>query len=533
MGSKSEIKIAGLYTALFLLGGVIHVVVDPWDFTSCVTQIYYSSLVLAWAVTIRYRIVNRPIRQLIVTTAVLFLLGMFFQMSRYRIFEYFPTVSRFCWYGYYIPILFAPVLFFFATLYLHLAEGEKPNRLWLLMLLPSVVFLALIMTNDLHQLLFAFSDATTGKNSTYTHGILFYVMYGWYTVVLVLAVSASIRQCRIPGIGKGLWLPLYFSAFSFISILSLFDLPKIAGTTVWLSIECLAMTILGMEEACIQLGLIPANSSYRMIASHANKPFMISDESGSPVYGAADAKEMFQRKESVQIHTKPIRGGTVSWAVDLTDLMALNRELEKATEGIESRNAYLQSENALKEEQSRLAARNALYNEIAGIVKPQLDTIEHRLEGDVDDSCLAKIVFLNAYIKRRSNMELLRSDLRSFPAEELAMAIRESCEYLKLCGVNAMLHITPQCELSADMQLFLYEAFEIVVEACLDTLRLLLVNITMHQDRPVLRMTLKASQIDTGRICTQIASLGGTVRAFAEDDEVTLTVKWQEGGARL
>lgn len=530
INSKKEIMVAMLFTAAFLLGGFIHVIMGPWDFTSCVAQIYYSSLVLIWAVTINYRIVNKKVRRLMLMTAALFMLAFFLQMCRYRIFETFVTACRYFWYGYYIPVVVVPVLFLFVVLHLHLQEDEKPKKRWLLMLIPAFLLILLVMTNDLHQLIFIFTTGTEGKTGTYTHGMLFYVIYVWVIAVLILALYLAIRQCRIPSIGKKLWMPLYFASFGILVVLSLFDMPRIADVSVWLFIECLAMIVIGMEEACIQLGMIPANSSYRTIARLANKPFIISDESGTPVYNAEAAQDMFQGKENVQIHTKPIKGGSVSWAVDLTDMMTLNREIEKVTESIESRNEYLQTENSLKEEQSRLTARNTLYNQITGIVSPQLDTIARLLEGADDDSNLAKIAFFNAYIKRRSNMELLKSDLKHVPTAELASAIRESCEYLKLCGVNALLHVTPECELSADTQLFLYETFETVVESCLDTLQLLLVNITMHKSQPVLRMTLKASAMDMDLIHKHLSSNGGNICTSAEADEVTITVTRQGGG---
>ncbi|MCQ2432595.1 MAG: hypothetical protein MJ175_08335 [Clostridia bacterium] len=475
MNSKKEILITILFTIAFLLGGPIHIVMNPWDFTHCITQIYYSSLVLAWAVTVHYRIVNKTVRHLMLLTAALFMLSFFFQMCRYRVFETFSVVCRYFWYGYYIPVILVPVLFLFVVLHLHLQEGEKPGWYWLFMLIPSLLLIFLVMTNDLHQLVFRFTDGTSGKTGTYTHGLPFYFLYIWLIGVLILSLCLAIRKCRIPSIGKKLWMPLYFAAYGILIVLSIFDIPKIGDTTIWLFQECLVMIIIGMEESCIQLGLIPANSSYRTIARLADKPFIISDKAGTPVYTADAAKEMFQRTDSVQIHTKPIKGGSVSWAVDLSGIMMLNREIEKTTEIIENRNEYLQTENALKEEKSRLTARNTLYNQIAGIVSPQLDKIGRLLDGEVNDAVLAKIAFYNAYIKRRSNMELMKSDLKHFPTEELASAIRESCEYLNLCGVNAMLHITPEWELSADTQLFLYEAFETVVEGVLDTLQFLLI----------------------------------------------------------
>lgn len=529
--SIKEIKVTILFTIVFLLGGLIHVITNPWDFTSCIAQIYYSSLVIIWAYTINYRIVNKKVRQLMLMEATLFILTIFLQMFRYRIFEKFVTASRFFWYSYYISVVLTPVIFLFVVLHLHLQEDEKPKRCWLLMMIPSIFFILLVMTNDLHQLIFKFDDEASGRYGTYSHGVLFYSIYVWVISMMVLSLYLAIRKCRIPSIGKKLWMPLYFASFGILFVLSMFDIPKIAGTSIWLFTECLAMIIIGVNESCIQLGLIPANSSYRMIASLADKPFIISDESGNPVYEAETAREIFQKNENIQIHTKHIKGGSVSWAVDLSDIIRLNNEIEKATESIESRNEYLKTENSLKEEQSRLNARNNLYNQIAGIVSPQLDKIENLLNDADNDRNLAKIAFFNAYIKRRSNMELLKSDLKHFPTEELASAIRESCEYLKLCGVYSMLNITPECELSADMQLFLYETFEDVAESCLDTLEFLLVNITMRGTQPVLRMAMKFSAIDTSILHKHISSKGGIAHFFTDSDEneMTITVIHQEG----
>ncbi len=528
---KKEISVTLLFTALFLIGGLIHVVMGPWDFTSCIAQIYYSTLVLIWAVTINYRIVNRKVRQLMLLTAALFMLAFFLQMCRYRIFEDFLTASRYFWYGYYITIISVPVLFLFVVLHLHLQENEKPKRGWFLMLIPSLALIILTMTNDLHQLIFVFISGTNGQSGTYSHGMLFYAIYVWVIGVLILSLVLAIKQCHIPSIGKKLWMPLYFAAFGILDVLSMFDIPKIAGVSVWIFIECLAMVIIGMEEACIQLGLIPANSSYQMIVNHSNKPFIISDGEGVPVYMTEAAKEMFQRDDNIQILQKPISGGNVSWAVDLTDINELNKKLKKTTASIESRNELLKTENSLKEEQARLTARNTLYNRITEIVSPQINSIESLLEDNIDDSGLAKIAFLNAYIKRRSNMELLKSDLMHFPTEELASAIRESCEYLKLCGVNAMLHVIPECELSADTQLFFYEAFQVVTENCLDKLKILLVNITMHSSLPLLRMTLKTSEIDIDSIKNKLSVNKQIIVSSTEDDvdEITITIAYPEG----
>ena len=198
-------------------------------------------------------------------------------------------------------------------------------------------------------------------------------------------------------------------------------------------------------------------------------------------------------------------------------------------------NFFVKTENSLKEEQSRLRARNTLYNRIAEIVSPQLDTIGQLLDENVDEKSLAKLAFLNAYIKRRSNMELLKEDKGHIPSEELASAIRESCEYLKLGGVDALLHITPAGELSAGTVLCLYEAFETVVEGCLDSLQYLLVNITMRSGLPVLRMTLQAEGADIDSLESSVALFdeGFLTTVQNDDGAITITVTKKEGGTSL
>lgn len=535
MNNKNELIAVGLFTGAFLLGGLIHVVAGPMDFTSCIAQIYYSALVLIWAVTVSYRIVNKRVRRLMLAGVGLFMLALFLQMCRYRVFEAFTTLCRWLWYGYYIPIVLVPVLFLFVVLHLHLQEDERPDRRWLLMLIPASLLILLVLTNDLHQLVFRFPgdpEGITGQNGTYTHRLPFYLFYVWFLAVLTLGVALAIKQCRLPNIVKKLWMPLYFAGFGILVVLSLFDSLTIQGVSLWLLVECLAMVVIGIEESCIQLGLIPANSSYQTVARLADKPFIISDREGRPVYASRTAQEMFRRKQNLQIYEKPIKGGRVSWAVDLTGLNELNRQLETANQSIQSRNEYLQTQNALKEEETRLATKNALYNQIAGSVRSQLDVIEVLQQGTADNSTLAKIAVLSAYIKRRSNMELLKADRESFPAEELASAIRESCEYLKLCGVNAVLNHVLDCQLEADTQIILYQSFEAVVEGCMDSLQLLLVNVTLENSRPMLRMTLSATSSHIGERMGGLLPRSVAVSLYREGDEgdLTITITRKEGG---
>ena len=104
----------------------------------------------------------------------------------------------------------------------------------------------------------------------------------------------------------------------------------------------------------------------------------------------------------------------------------LNRQIADASQQIETRNAYIAEENRIKQEQAELETRNRLYERVSSIVRPQIekiDTLINTPEG-CGDKELANIAVLQAYIKRRSNMELLAAS-GTLTAQELASAVAQ------------------------------------------------------------------------------------------------------------
>lgn len=57
-GKKTILYLA----AAFLLGGVLHVLLDGVDFTGCFMQIFYCILVLFWGLIAGRRIMDRRLR---------------------------------------------------------------------------------------------------------------------------------------------------------------------------------------------------------------------------------------------------------------------------------------------------------------------------------------------------------------------------------------------------------------------------------------------------------------------------------------
>ena len=143
----------------------------------------------------------------------------------------------------------------------------------------------------------------------------------------------------------------------------------------------------------------------------------------------------------------------------------LNRQLEDATQQMENRNAYLMEENRIKKERQEVETRSRLYENISRIVKPQFEQIADLLKDrdHCDEKQLARVCVLNAYIKRRSNMELL-AEGGELPSSELTSAIRESLEYVRLCGAETAMAGIGESDYPPEIIIDAYERIEDFIE---------------------------------------------------------------------
>jgi len=302
--------------------------------------------------------------------------------------------------------------------------------------------------------------------------------------------------------------------------------PRMNGITLWKDGQAFAFGILGFLESCIQIGLIPANRDYERLFALAELPAVILDREGAPVYRTAGARYPFPESGDARAQTHAIRGGSVVWLSDVAAVRALNERLAETIRQIEARNAYLAEENRTRQERAELETRSRLYDRISSIVRPQLDRIEARAGSAEDfEAQLPRIAVLCAYVKRRSNMELVASG--GLPLEELAAAIRESLENIRLCGADTALTTVGHGEYPAGMITAAYEHFEDIVEASMDSLSGMLVVLRAEEDRFTLRMMLQAGSIEyAARPHPKDAGFSRrlTVSTDSRDTLVTLTL---------
>ena len=518
-------------SVIFLVGGILHVLLRNVDFTDCFSQIFYGCVVLLWGMTISGRIINYKVRNIFY--GIIFFMEMYFilQICKYRLF----FNNRIVWAYYYIPMLIIPILLFFLSLFMNFQSYEKLDKRWLLSVVPGVFLLLMILTNHMHMLFLNIAGAGD-EIKLLDEGILYYIYWVYVAIMFVAASVILFSKCRLSISKRRIFiLALTFVMCIVILLLHATKLtPKIGGVELWNVGELFAFCIISIIEVCINIGLIQANTNYNTFFSELIIPAVINDSKGQVVYESANSAKFDAPSDDEYILTKPISGGSVSYIVNLSAVNALNREIEDVTEQIIVRNNYLKTQNDLKEERASVDARNKVYDRIAGIVSNQITKIDDILgdsEMDYSDR-FKKIAVYNAYIKRRSNMELLSESEKNFSVSEIVTAIAESAEYLKLNDIDVMCSNFVNGRISSDVAILTYEFFEEIAEIILEETKMMSVILKNKGEGLFLRIIINHTNltIDDNWKQKELTACGGVISITKSDEDTIVALSFEKGG---
>ena len=117
------------------------------------------SMLLAWCVSLHSRIVHVQVRKLMICVGVLLAFWLFVRHCKFEYtMSYHDTLGRYIWYSYYIPMVMVPLLGVFIVDYIGKPEGYRPPRWMNYLYIPAGLLILAVFTNDLHQLVFEFTE---------------------------------------------------------------------------------------------------------------------------------------------------------------------------------------------------------------------------------------------------------------------------------------------------------------------------------------------------------------------------------------
>ena len=537
---KNALKRMAFYYLLLAINILPNANIIPDNFpTRNFSEIYLLVLCVSLVLYYSHRIVKSGMLSFMMKSlSWIALLLILLRGIKYSAFSQVGVLARHTWYLYYVPMLLLPLFFFYISLLVSPKGNARFPKKWLWTLAITVIFIILVLTNDLHQLVFIFKPNFYNWDSDYSHGWLFYALTIWQLVLYFIAVIILIIKCRISSAKRNAWIILIPFAVGIVLIALLLTgkMPVINGAHIIEFPESLIFTIAVVLECCIQLGLIPTNTDYGKLFEKFSIAAQITDEKGASIYSSYLAKPLSEKQfalsdgarigEHTVLHKMKIPGGFGFWQDDMTELDRLNSELAEAKENLAQETELIRLRNELKEKETKTRQRTLVYDTIAKRTQTQSQAISHfaekaRLSDDIalKQDYKSRITLLGAYIKRYANLMLLSQENSVIEAGELALSVSEVMHYLNFCGVPGECINSADSTIDADTALEVFEAFEMLIETNYSSMKGAFANIS-EQDALIFKLTIENFKEDLSLDVAQCLSAKGVLVDCSQEDGV-------------
>lgn len=471
--------------AMFDIGGV---------YVSYIRAALYLLLFSLWGFSIDRRIIQTQALHCLRLTAALMLVWLVLRTLKYEVVTDL-TVARYIWYLYYLPLLFIPLLGVYIALSLGKSdEFRLTGRIGALAIIPSTLFL-LVITNDLHQQMFAFSSGVPGEpdNSSYTHGPVYFCCLGWMVICLFFSLILLLKKSRVPCVKKKKIIPFVIGCATVIyGILYLSGLPAVRR---WFGDMNVMFCLLyaAIYESCIRCRMIQSNTGYVELFEATTLAACIADRNGNIVLRSRAADEdmvcpqdglQIIRSNGIRISSAPISGGYAVWQDNVEPLTELRAKLSENKTKIKNKKEKLLEAYLIQKKLNELTEKNRIYDELETKYGKQIVRIGQLLkqcEGAEPveiQNLLKRILLLGTYIKRGANLYFLSLEYEFLPQQELRLTVDEAVGAMTVCGTEcSVVYHTTKPMLSSEV-VRLLDLLKLVAETTIPGLYSLFISVS-------------------------------------------------------
>ena len=139
-----------------------------------IRSIIYICLMSAWGISVRARIVQVQARRYLTGIAALIVLWLVLRSLKYGIFNENVDARRYLWYGYYISMIYMPLMAFLVAMSLGKSENYRLPRWTGALYIVAGLILLMVLTNDLHRFVFVFPNNVMSDRD-YSYGPGYYI----------------------------------------------------------------------------------------------------------------------------------------------------------------------------------------------------------------------------------------------------------------------------------------------------------------------------------------------------------------------
>lgn len=463
-------------------------------YVSYIRAALYLLLFSLWGFSIDRRIIQTQALHCLRLTAALMLVWLVLRTLKYEVVTDL-TVARYIWYLYYLPLLFIPLLGVYIALSLGKSDEYRlTGRIGALAIIPSTLFL-LVITNDLHQQMFAFSSGVPGEpdNSSYTHGPVYFCCLGWMVICLFFSLILLLKKSRVPCVKKKKIIPFVIGCATVIyGILYLLGLPAVRR---WFGDMNVMFCLLyaAIYESCIRCRMIQSNTGYVELFEATTLAACIADRNGNIVLRSRAADEdmvcpqdglQIIRSNGIRISSAPISGGYAVWQDNVEPLTELRAKLSENKTKIKNNKEKLLEAYLIQKKLNELTEKNRIYDELETKYGKQIVRIGQLLkqcEGAEPveiQNLLKRILLLGTYIKRGANLYFLSLEYEFLPQQELRLTVDEAVGAMTVCGTEcSVVYHTTKPMLSSEV-VRLLDLLKLVAETTIPGLYSLFISVS-------------------------------------------------------
>ena len=454
----------------------------------------YLLLFSLWGFSLDRRIIQTQALHCLRLTAALMLVWLILRTLKYE-FVTDLTVARYIWYLYYLPMLFIPLLGVYIALTLGKSEEYRlTEKAGFLVAVPGILFL-LVITNDLHQQVFAFNSGVPGvpDNYGYSHGIFYFCSMGWMVACMIFSLALLLKKSRVPSGSKKRIRPFVIACITILyGLLYLSGLPAIRW---WLGDMNVTFCLLyaAIYESCIRCRMIQSNTGYVELFEATTLAACIADGSGNIVLRSrAAGEEMVCPREGVQlirpdgirISSAPISGGYAVWQDNVRPLTELRARLSENKAKIKNNKEKLQEAYLIQKKLNELTEKNRIYDELETKYGKQIARIGQLLkqcegaEPAEKQSLLKRILLLGTYIKRAANLYFLGMEYELLPQQELRLTVDEAVRVMTVCGTECSVVYRTTKPMRSTEVMRLFDLLKTVAEMTINGLQSLFISVS-------------------------------------------------------
>ena len=514
------------------------------------SALFLSAAILLWKGTVSHRMMRRDVRRVVSLLSWLTVGWLLLRLFKYQQLTE-GTLTRMCWYGYYLFQLALPVALLYLTEILDRAEGEKrlAHPLWP-PLVCYVLSVLLVLTNDLHQLVFRF-DLEGNWASDYRYGLGYGIIVAFSLLFLIIAIGKLFYKGRKSSHWGGKLFPLLFCGglVSYV-IAYIYRVPLAWESDITVNICILSVLFF---ETVLHAGLVPVNIQYQRLFAFAPISLTLLDENGRTVLSSRsahpisrsiwkrllmDMEQPLLRDSDTQLHAIPVRSGMAVWQEDLSRINRLKREIQDVQDRLEAANRLLREEGEVKKRLMTVEANRSLFEQLDRDMEQRVASLTRLIKTlpktDKPKGLTAYITLCLCHIKRRCNLFFLARQGELLPGDELEFYLDELAELARYAGLQTLIRCGQKEALEIRSAALCYDyAFETISWALKETASPLMGYLESEGSDLVFRFLPGGDPTQwhfSEELITSVSAMGGQIACKDLDDAFGICMRIPLGG---